>query len=164
MILMMKLYKKTVIPGPIKVGAQYYINNKVVNIDIEIKELEDYVETKITSNVESSKFTQYKVDASFNNITPFIIYHCECDSHYSYYGQTSMCKHVVATLLKYFHEKEQIIKAKKLSKTNNLIKQITKNISATPRTKQYLNIDVKYQHDSNNVNRKVLCGAENWGE
>ena len=99
--------------GSYKRGTQYYINNKVMNIDIEIKEQEDYVETKITSNVESSKFTQYKVDASFNNITPFIIYHCECDSHFSYYGQTNMCKHVVATLLKYFHEKEQIIKAKK---------------------------------------------------
>ena len=66
-----------------------------------------------------------------------------------------MCKHVVATLLKYFHEKEQIIKAKKMGKTNNLIKQITKNISTTPRAKQYLNIDVKYQHDSNNDNRKA---------
>lgn len=42
-----------------------------------------------------------------------------------------------------------------MSKTNNLIKQISKNISVTPRAKQYLNIDVKYQHDSNNGNRKA---------
>ena len=57
--------------GSYKRGIQYYLNNKVVNIDIEIKELEDYVETKITSNVESSNFTQYKVDVSFNNIVSF---------------------------------------------------------------------------------------------
>ena len=141
--------------GSYKRGIQYYLSNKVVNIDIDKKELEDYVETKITSNVESSKFTQYKVDISFNNIVPFIIYHCECNAYYSYYGQKSMCKHVVATSLKYIHEKEQIIKAKKMGKTNSLIKQITNNISATPRAKQYLNIDIKFQHDSKANNRKA---------
>ena len=121
--------------GSYKRGREYYLNNKVKNIDIEIKEQGRLHETKITSNVESSKFTQYKVNTSFNNIDPFIIYHCECNAYYSYYGQTSMCKHVVATLLKYFHEKEQIIKVKKMGKTNNLIKQITKNISSAPREK-----------------------------
>ena len=140
--------------GSYKRGREYYLSNKVKNIDIDIKEQEDYIETKITSNVESSKFTQYKVDTSFNNVAPFIIYHCECNAYYSYYGQTSMCKHVVATLLKYFHEKEQIIKVKKMGKTNNLIKQITKNISSAPSEKLYLKVDIKYEYDSNCNNKK----------
>ena len=139
-----------------KRGIEYYLNNKVKDIDIEIKEQENYTETKITSNVESSSFTLYKVNISFNNIGSFISYHCECNDCYSYFGKRSMCKHVVATLLKYFHEKEQIIKEQRMAKTNNLIKQITKNISTTPRAKQYLNIDIKYYHDSNSDNRKAF--------
>lgn len=140
--------------GSYKRGRDYYLNKKVKYIDIEINEQGAYAETKINSKVESSKFTQYKVNASFNNLAPFIIYHCECNAHYSYYGQTSMCKHVVATLLKYFYEKEQIIKVKKLSKTSNLIKQITKNLSSAPREKINLKLDIKYVHDTNSNNRK----------
>ncbi|MBU3192081.1 DEAD/DEAH box helicase [Clostridium bowmanii] len=138
-----------------KSGAEYYLTNKVSHIDIEIKKQENYEETKITSNVESSSFTQYKVNASFNNIAPFIIYHCECNAYYSYFGKASMCKHVVATLLKYFHEKEQIIKKQRMGKTNSLIKQITNNISTNSIVKQYLNIDLKYYYDCNSNNRKV---------
>ncbi|MBU3144333.1 SWIM zinc finger domain-containing protein [Clostridium sp. CF012] len=140
--------------GSYKRGREYYKNNKVKYIDIDINEEGDYTETKINSEVESSKFTHYKVNTSFNNIAPFIIYHCECNANYSYYGQTSMCKHVVATLLKYFYEKEQIIKVKKMDKTNNLIKQITKNLSSAPRGKLNLKLDIKYVHDSNSNNRK----------
>jgi len=66
-----------------------------------------------------------------------------------------MCKHVVATLLKYFHEKEQIIKKQKLGKTNSLIKQITKNINTNSRAKEYLNLDIKYYYDCNSNNRKI---------
>ena len=144
-------------------GREFYLNNKVVGIDIDINNQGDYVETKITSKVEDSKFNQYKVDTSFNNINPFIIYHCECNAYYSYYGQTSMCKHVVATLLKYIYEKEQIIKAKKMSKTNKLIKQITKNISSEPREKINLTVDIKYVHESN-VDNKRSCVELKIGE
>ncbi|MBZ9687290.1 DEAD/DEAH box helicase [Clostridium estertheticum] len=140
--------------GSYKRGREYYLNNKVKYIDIDINEKGNYIETKINSKVESSKFTQYKVNTSFNNIAPFIIYHCECNANYSYYGQTSMCKHVVATLLKYFYEKEQIIKVKKMGKTNKLIKQITENLSSAPREKLNLKLDIKYVHDSNSDNRK----------
>ena len=140
-----------------KMGREYYLSNKVkyIDIDIEIKEQGDYKETKIISKVESTNFTQYKVDTSFNNINSFMSYHCQCNDCYSYYGEASMCKHVVATLLKYFYEKDEIIKVKKMGKTNNLIKQITKNISGVPRAKLYLNVDIKYTHDSNIDNRKA---------
>ena len=65
-----------------------------------------------------------------------------------------MCKHEVATLLKYLYEKEQIIKEKELIKTNNLIKEITKNMSRTPKSKVYLDVDIKYQHDATNYSSK----------
>ncbi|MBU3180917.1 DEAD/DEAH box helicase [Clostridium psychrophilum] len=129
-------------------------------MDIDIQEAGDLIETKISSKVESSKFTQYKVDASFNNVDNFITYHCDCNAYYSYYGQTNMCEHVVATLLKYVHEKEQILKTKKMDKTNNLIKQISKNISDEPRTKLYLNIEIKYECESNVYNSKPFVGLK----
>ena len=129
-----------------KSGRECYLNNKVKDIDVEIKEREEYTETEIISNVESSNFTQYKVDVSFDNIDFFMNYSCDCSNKFGfgYYGQKNMCKHVVATLLKFFHEKEEIIKVKKMAKTNNLIKQITNNIIGAPRAKLYLNIDIKY--------------------
>ena len=141
-------------------GREYYLSNKVKYIDVENKEQEDYTETRITSKVESSKFSQYKVDVSFNNIAPFIINHCECNANYSFYGQTSLCKHVVATLLKYFYEKEQILKAKELGKTDRLIKQISKNISDAPRAKLYLNVEIKYEYESDSDNRKSFVGLK----
>ncbi|WP_404814426.1 SNF2 helicase associated domain-containing protein [Clostridium algoriphilum] len=141
-------------------GREYYLSNKVKYIDIENKEQEDYTETKITSKVESSKFTHYKVVVSFNNIAPFIINHCDCNANYSFYGQTSMCKHAVATLLKYVYEKEQILKAKKMRKTNSLIKQISKNISDDPKAKISLNIEIKYEHESNRDNNKSSVGIK----
>ena len=158
-----KIIQKNSDSGSYTRGSTLYLSNKVVEIDIDINDQGEFEETKITSRVEDSKFNQYKVNASFNNINPFIIYHCECNAYYSYYGQTSMCKHVVATLLKYVHEKEQIIKVKKMNKTSNLIKQIAKNISSEPREKIYLTVDIKYVHDSN-VNNKRSCVELKIGE
>ncbi|MBW9148244.1 DEAD/DEAH box helicase [Clostridium sp. CM028] len=143
-----------------KSGTEYYLSNKVKHIDIEIKKREDYRETKITSDVESTNFTRYKVDTSFNNSNSFISYHCQCNDCYSYYGEVSMCKHVVATLLKYFYEKDEIIKAKRMAKTNSLIKQITKSINGDQRIKSYLNVDVKYEHDPNSDNRKSFVSLK----
>ena len=65
-----------------------------------------------------------------------------------------------ATLLKYFYEKDEIIKVKKMAKTNSLIKQITKNISGDPRIKSYLNVDIKYEHGSNSDNRKSFVSLK----
>ncbi|MBK5242219.1 MAG: DEAD/DEAH box helicase [Clostridium sp.] len=140
-----------------KMGSEYYLSNRVLDINIEIKEEENYKETNITANVESSNETLYKVEISFNNNCSFISYRCECDNSYSYLSSSRrpMCRHIVATCLKYSNEKEQIIKEQKMAKTNNLIKQITKNISTVEVAKQHLNIDVKYYHDSNNDNRKA---------
>ncbi|MGH4119592.1 SNF2 helicase associated domain-containing protein [Clostridium sp.] len=138
-----------------KFGTEDYLSNKVLDINIEIKEQDNYKETNITSNVESSNSTLNKVEISFNNISSFISYKCECNDSYGYFGGKSMCKHIVATCLKYSNEKEQIIKKQKMAKTNNLIKQITKNISTIKIAKQYLDIEVKYYHDSNNDNRKA---------
>jgi SNF2 family DNA or RNA helicase len=147
--------------GTYKMGREYYLSNKVKDIDVEIKEREDYTETNVTSNVESSNFTQYKVDVSFDNIDFFMNYNCDCNKYaFGYYGKRNMCKHVVATLLKLFHEKEQIIKVKKMAKTNNLIKQITKNISEAPRVKLYLNIEIKYEHESNGDNGKSFVSLK----
>ncbi|WP_376769024.1 SNF2 helicase associated domain-containing protein [Clostridium psychrophilum] len=155
-----KIIEKDSESGTYKRGHEEYQSNKVKHMDIDIQEAGDLIETKISSKVESSKFTQYKVDASFNNVDNFITYHCDCNAYYSYYGQTNMCEHVVATLLKYVHEKEQILKTKKMDKTNNLIKQISKNISDEPRTKLYLNIEIKYECESNVYNSKPFVGLK----
>ncbi|WP_246599465.1 DEAD/DEAH box helicase [Clostridium lacusfryxellense] len=145
-----------------KSGIQYYLNNKVKNMDVEIKEREDYTETDIISTVESSNFTLYKVDVSFDNIDFFMNYSCDCSNKFGfgYYGQRNMCKHVVATLLKFYHEKDQIIKEKKMAKTNNLIKQITNNITSAPRAKIYLNLDIKYEYELNNDSRKSFVSLK----
>jgi len=144
-----------------KRGENYYLNNKVKDIDVEIIDHENYLETIITANVESSNLTLYKVDASFDNIDFFINYNCDCNKYgFGYYGQRNMCKHVVATLLKYFNEKEQIIKMKKMVKTNNLIKQITRSISSTPREKSYLNIDIKYEYEPCGENRRSFVSLK----
>ncbi|MCJ7690952.1 MAG: SNF2 helicase associated domain-containing protein, partial [Clostridiaceae bacterium] len=139
-----------------KMGIENYLSNKVVAINIETKEQDNYKETNITANVESSNSTLYKVETSFNNISSFISYNCECNDTYNHFRGGSMCKHIVATCLKYSNEKEQIIKKQKMDKTTNLIKQITKSISTLKVAKQYLNIDIKYYHDSNNDNRKAF--------
>ena len=139
-----------------KLGIEDYLNNKVVNINIEIKEQDNYKETNITADVESSNLTLYQVETRFNNISSFISYKCECNNSYSYFGEQSMCKHIVATCLKYLNEKEQIIKAQNIAKTTILIKKITENISTTTAAKQYLNLDIKYYYDSNNSNRKAF--------
>ncbi|MEK6265577.1 MAG: SNF2 helicase associated domain-containing protein, partial [Clostridium sp.] len=139
-----------------KLGTYDYLNNKVVDINIEIKEQDNYKETNITANVESSNLTLYQVETSFNNINSFISCKCECSNSYSYFGEKSMCKHIVATCLKYLNEKEQIIKAQNIAKTTSLIKQIIENISTTKVAKQYLNLDIKYYYDSNNSNRKAF--------
>ena len=144
-------------------GQDYYLTNKVKDIDVEIKEHENYTQTNITSKVESSDLTLYKVEASFDNIDCFINYNCECNNYnftHGYYRQANMCKHVVATLLKYFHEKEQIIKVKKMAKTNNLIKQITKSISGVQRGKSYLNVDIKYEHEPGGDNTKSFVSIK----
>jgi len=143
-----------------KRGKEYYLNNKVKYIDIEIEDEGSYKETRITSKVESSKLNQYVVETSFNNIAPFIINHCECNVSYSFYGQTKMCKHVVATLLKYIYEKEEILKVKEMAKTNSLIRQITNSVTVAPRAKLYLNVDIKYEHESNGDNRKSFVSLK----
>ncbi|WP_259473484.1 DEAD/DEAH box helicase [Clostridium estertheticum] len=147
-----------------KVGNRYYLDNKVKDIDVEIEDLgnfEDYTQTTITSNVQSSNHTLYKVDVSFDNINLFINYNCDCNKYsFGYYGRRNMCKHVVATLLKYVNEKEQIIKVKKMVKTNNLIKQITNNINVAQRAKIYLNIDIKYEHGSISDNTKSFVSLK----
>jgi len=146
-----------------KRGKGYYLINKVKDIDVEIKEHENYTQTNITSKVESSDLTLYKVDASFDNIDCFINYNCECNNYnftHGYYRQVNMCKHVVATLLKYINEKEQIIKVKKMIKTNNLIQQITKSISGVPMGKSYLNVDIKYEHEPCGDNTKSFVSLK----
>lgn len=155
------IIRKNTDKGTYKRGTDYYLSNKVKDIDVEIKEREDYTETKITSNVESLNYAQYKVDVSFDNIDFFISYNCECsDYSYGHYGQPNMCKHVVATLLKYFYEKEQIIKVKKMVKTSNLIKQITKNLGGVQRSRSYLNVDIKYEHESNSDSKKSFVSLK----
>ena len=142
-----------------KLGTYDYLNNKVVDINIEIKEQDNYKETQITAHVESSNFTLYQVDTSFNNISSFISYKCdcECSNSFSYFGEKSMCKHIVSTFLKYLHEKEQIIKAQRIAKTTSLIKQVVENISTSKVVKKYLNLDVKYYYDSNHSNRRAFA-------
>ncbi|MGH4052970.1 MAG: SNF2 helicase associated domain-containing protein [Clostridium sp.] len=145
-----------------KSGSEYYSNNKVKDIDVEIKEHEDYTQTEITANVESSNFTMYKVDVSFDNIDFFMNYSCDCSNKFGfgYYRYRNMCKHVVATLLKFLYEKEEIIKAKKMIKTSNLIKLITNNTIVASRAKSYLNIEIKYEHEPNSDNRKSFVSLK----
>lgn len=140
--------------GSYKMGREYYLSNKVKHVDLEIEDHGNYTETYVASTVEETRLTQYKVKTRFDNINGFIRYQCECNTHFSFYNSRTMCEHVVATLLKYIYEKEQIIKEKGMVKTNNLIKEITKNISSAPKAKQYLNIEIKYQQDSVGDNRK----------
>jgi len=154
------IIKKNSDKAGFKSGREDYLNGNVKFIDIEISDQGNFTETKITSKVASSVVTQYKVEASFNNIVPFIMYHCDCNAYYGFYGKTRMCKHVVATLLKYFYEKEEIIKSKKIRKTNNLIKQITKNISSDPRVKVDLNVEIKYEHESISDNKKSFISLK----
>ncbi len=47
-----------------------------------------------------------------------------------------------------------------MAKTNNLIKQITNNITSAPRAKIYLNIDIKYEYEPNNDNRKSFVSLK----
>ena len=145
-----------------KSGREYYLNNKVKDIDIEINEQDDYTQTDINSIVESSNLTLYKVDVSFDNVDFFMNYSCDCSNKFGfgYYGHRDMCKHVVATLLKLFYEKEKIIKAKKMVKTSNLIKQITNNTIVASRAKLYLNIEIKYEHEPSRDNRKSFVSLK----
>lgn len=149
-----KIIQKNSDVGSYKMGKDYYLSNKVKHIDLEITDQENWTETNITSTVYESNTTQYKVETSFNNMTPFISYQCECNTHFSFYNNRSMCEHVVATLLKYLYEKEQIIKEKEMVKTNNLIKEITKNMNNANKAKLYLDIEIKYQQDAISDSRK----------
>ncbi|WP_443661780.1 SNF2 helicase associated domain-containing protein [Clostridium sp.] len=146
------------------VGKNYYLNNKVKDIDVEIEDIdkpEENTRTTITSNVELPNLDLYKVDVSFDNVDLFINYNCDCNKYsFGYYGRRNMCKHVVATLLKYVNEKEQIIKVKKMIKTNNLIKQITNSINVAQRSKIYLNIEIKYEHESRGDNTKSFVSLK----
>ena len=63
-----------------KSGREYYLNNKVKDIDIEIDERDDYTQTDINSIVESSNLTLYKVDVSFDNVDFFMNYSCDCSN------------------------------------------------------------------------------------
>jgi len=149
-----KIIQRNTDTGSYKMGKDYYLSNKVKHIDLEIKDNGSYIETNITSTVEESNRRQYKVKTSFNNMTPFISYQCECNTHFSFYNHRSMCEHVVAALLKYLYEKEQIIKEKEMAKTNDLISKITKNMSISNVGRLYLDIEIKYQQDAINDNRK----------
>jgi SNF2 family DNA or RNA helicase len=138
-----------------KIGREYYLSNKVENIYIDIENQEECIKTEINSTVDGSNFNHYNVNVSFNSVSSFISYQCMCNDLNNYFGNRHMCKHIVATCLTYFHEKEQIIKVQEMSKTSSLIKQITKNISVSPTIKHYLNLDLKYYYDCTNNNRKV---------
>jgi hypothetical protein len=77
-----KVIQKNTDAGSYKMGRDYYLSNKV---------------------------RQYKVKTSFNSMTPFTSYECECNTHFSFYNHRSMCEHVVATLLKYIYEKSKLL-------------------------------------------------------
>jgi hypothetical protein len=149
-----KIIQKNSNAGSYKMGREYYLSNKVKHVALEMEDKGSYTETYVASTVEETRITQYKVETRFDNISGFIRYQCECNTHFSFYNSRTMCEHVVATLLKYLYEKEQIIKEKEMIKTNNLIKEITKNISSAPKAKLYLDIEIKYQQDSISDSRK----------
>ena len=73
---------------------------------------------------------------------------CECESFTTKHGST-ICKHIVAVLIKYYKENSANKSSNTLNKMDRFIEQIKHSALEPIYQKKKLNLEVKYEHEIN---------------
>lgn len=134
-----------------KRGIDYY-NNKTVDdftVQIQFNDLSKINTYAIDTWVKSLTSNNiYNVQVSFNDLCGFTSFYCDCEVFSDNYRKRGICKHVVAVLLKYFkeNEKKTLIDRNSL-RTDKLIEEIRNSMVFIPKSKEELNLGVKYCYE-----------------
>lgn len=126
-------------------GLDMYLRNKVRSIDARIDEGMLGEVLKITSVVESAYSTEvYRVRVSISENFGEINSSCDCDLSKSNFR---MCKHTVATILKWNREKETIMRKSGVTspKTAQFIDYFRKNLLEGENFKRDLNMQTRLE-------------------
>lgn len=137
-------------------GLRYYLHGNVTKIDLEVDTFGKLKEFHINSTVKSSSNLdkKYHVDATFRSDFDGIHYNCDCPSYHSFHNEGLLCKHAVASLLKYVSEKDTLIKYINVKSHKNLINEIKNNFSnyISDIKKIYLNLEFKLVVENSHYN------------
>ncbi|WP_027623036.1 DEAD/DEAH box helicase [Clostridium lundense] len=120
-------------------GVKCYKNNQVKSIYVDVIERFDEEIAEINSVVKSSEFDkEYKVFLRFKDKATYVESKCDC----SYWGY--MCKHAVASLIKFIDEKEELLNGVEEKRNRKFINNIKQNLlDKSTLLKIYLNTSYK---------------------
>lgn len=143
-----------------KWGLEYYnqglVEDFVVNIEFndQSKVNTYYIDTWVKS-ISSSNI--YNVQVSFNDISGFTSFYCDCVSFHKGYRKKGICKHIIAALIKYFREKQQeTITEKNVMKSEKLVEEIKSGLLYDNEEKIPLKLDIKYFFNSSSSIRSSI--------
>lgn len=128
-----------------KRGFKCYKNNLVKSIDVDVIDKFNEKIAEINSVVKSSESNkEYKVSLRFRDKTTYIQSDCDCP----YWGY--MCKHAVATLIKFIDEKDLLLRGVEERRNREFINNIKTTLldKSSVLPKIYLNTSYKLQTDN----------------
>lgn len=135
-------------------GINYYLDNKVHQIDVAIENKTNFKKITISAKVnsDSSFFKEYDVKVYFTSYSTSIHGVCDCKSYPRSYTQGNMCEHIIAVLFKYCREKREILKTKNTKINNSLFNQIKDSFSTVKfkTESKLLNVDLKIESEGLN--------------
>lgn len=126
-------------------GLKYYENGLVNELEVG----EDEGVTEIVACVDSSSgFKSYDVQISIINKNNIMKFYCNCPAFDEYYYSRGICKHLVATLIKYMKEYSQkgTTSEKNSSPIDTLINQLKTTVSAGSRLRRELKLDIHFSY------------------
>lgn len=125
-------------------GRRLYKHNHVARLDFQIEESNYNKEIKIDAFVKSeSVIGGYDVELILNDKKNNLKFKCSCPA-FRQYSDSGCCKHVAATLMRFFDENKEIVKEISKTNTDEFIDEIFGNID---NDKEYLELDITYNKD-----------------
>lgn len=128
-------------------GRQIYNSGNVKELDFRVEESDSNKEIIINSFINSGDINGgYHVNLILNDKKSNLRFKCSCPS-FTQYSDLGCCKHVAATLLKFFYENKDLVRGTNESSTDNILNDLFKEDN---KHKEVLNLEVTYNKTYNN--------------
>lgn len=128
-------------------GRQIYNSGNVKELDFRVEESDSNKEIIINSFINSGDINGgYHVNLILNDKKSNLRFKCSCPS-FTQYSDLGCCKHVAATLLKFFNENKDLVRGTNESSTDNILNDLFKEDN---KHKEVLNLEVTYNKTYNN--------------
>lgn len=128
-------------------GLSYYLEGRVYCADAKIESLGTVKKTFINAEVKSSSNIgkNYNVRVVFSTKSSSIHSTCNCPIYSNLHNKGTICKHIVAVLLKYCKEKDELLKNKNFKIHNNLLYQVKNNLLLSKKNTKKIPLNLSFK-------------------